>query len=80
MGTMTISVDDDTEADFRLFVKQHYGKQKGVLGKAVDTALQKLMEADKQREIAQRQLALMEKGFNMGKWMYKSRDELYERQ
>lgn len=38
-----------------------------------------LKEADAQKKIAERELKLLEKGFKMGKFKFKSRAELYER-
>lgn len=38
-----------------------------------------LKEADAQKNIAEKELRLLEKGFKMGKFKFKSRAELYER-
>ncbi len=79
METITINIDKRTKEIFRETVSKEYGMGKGKLGKAVNEALIKWVEEKRQREIAERQLALMKKGFNMGKIKYKHRDELYDR-
>jgi len=79
MGTITVNVNDETEALFRHTVKEEIGEGKGTLGKAITEALQNWVEEKKQQDIAKKMIALMEKGFDMGKITIKSRDELYER-
>ena len=79
METITININKETKELFKETVKKEYGLRKGHLGKAVNEALLKWVMEKKQQEIAERQLALMKKGFNMGKILYKHRDELYGR-
>lgn len=79
MGTITVNVSDETEQLFRETVKEEIGEGKGKLGAAVSEALQKWVDEKKQRDIAKRMIALMEKGFDMGRITIKSRDELYDR-
>ena len=78
MGTITISVDDDTEGLFREVVKQEIGETKGSLGSAITQAMDLWIKDKQQMEIAQRQLQLMEKGFHFGKYKF-NRDELHDR-
>lgn len=78
MGTITINVRDQTEALFRDVVKQEIGEEKGSLGQAVEEALKLWIKQKKEEEIAQRQLALLRKGFHLGKHTF-NRDELHER-
>ena len=78
MGTMTINVQDETIARFRTAVQAELGTGKGKLGKAVEDALRKWVEEREQQKIAQRQLALMERGFSGKKWKF-NREELYDR-
>ena len=40
MGTITISVEDETEKLFRKLASAKYGKRKGALGEAVTEAMQ----------------------------------------
>ena len=40
MATITVNVSDDTATGFKSLVYQTYGKKKGVLGKALDEAMQ----------------------------------------
>lgn len=79
MGTVTISLEDDVEERFREQARQEYGKGKGVLKEAITKAIEKWMDGIEQNEITQRQLKLMDKGFTMGKSLYKNRDELHDR-
>lgn len=79
MGTVTISIDDNTEDRFRSYIYKERGKSKGVLGKAVNEALNKWLEEKKQEKIAEEAIAIMKKGFYSGGYKIKSRDELHER-
>ncbi|MFH1916388.1 MAG: hypothetical protein ABIJ21_03930 [Nanoarchaeota archaeon] len=76
MGTITISLDDETEAIFRKKTYQLYGRQKGVLAKALTEAL---TEWSQKKEYIDSCMALLEKGIDMGKITYEKRDELHER-
>ncbi len=79
MGTITVNVTDETEEFFRRTVLSEFGKGKGILGRALDEAMKRWAEEKRQGEIAERQAALMRKGFKLGKLMYKKRSELYDR-
>ncbi len=78
MGTITISIADDTEDLFRDVVREEVGTGKGTLGSAVEEALQLWIATKKQEEIAVRQIQWMKKGFHLGKYTF-DRDELHER-
>lgn len=78
MGTMTVSVKDEVEDSFRKVVNSIYSGKKGSLGKAVTEAMQNWIEEQKQKEIAEEELKTLEKGFVMGKLLFKDRAELYE--
>lgn len=79
MGTVTISIDDDTEARFRSYVYKEYGKSKGVLGQAIKEAIDKWIREKKQENIAKEALIDLKKGHDLGKLLYKKREELYDR-
>ena len=80
MATITINVKDHIEKEFRETVKKRFGQGKGILGKAVEDAIKKWVEKDKQREIAQRQIQIMKKGlYSLKGWKF-NRDEIYDRQ
>ncbi len=79
MGTMTVSVDDFTEEKFRKTVKSTLGSGKGKLGEAISQAMQKWVEFVEQEEVKKVALQRLEKGFRMGKILYKDRAELYGR-
>jgi len=78
MGTITISVDDEIEMQFREVVKEEIGETKGSIGSAVTEALNLWITQKQQTEISQRQLALISKGFRLGKYKF-DREELHER-
>lgn len=79
MGTITINVSNDVERCFRALARKVYPEKKGYLGKAVTSAMQKWINEIAQKRIAENELKLLEKGFEMGKRKFKSRAELYER-
>lgn len=79
MGTITVNVSTETENLFRTTVYKEFGKGKGRLGKALDEAMKKWAEEKEQREIGERLLRTMKKGFNLGFKGYKKRDELHDR-
>jgi hypothetical protein len=79
MGTITISVDNDTEKRFREAAKKKLGERKGYLGKATTEALDLWIRKQTQEEIARDALALLEKGHPVGKDLYKERKDLYDR-
>jgi hypothetical protein len=79
MGTITISVDDDTEERFRAAAKKKLGERKGYLGKATTEALEIWVQKQTQEEIARDVLALLEKGHHLGKPLYTERKDLYDR-
>ena len=79
MGTITINIDNDVEKQFRALAQKIYSKKKGYLGNAVTSAMQKWIDEVTQKQISEREIALLEKGFNMGELKFKSREELHER-
>ncbi|MGP8331128.1 MAG: hypothetical protein ACT6FB_02115 [Methanosarcinaceae archaeon] len=79
MGTMTISIDNDVEQQFRALAQKIYSKKKGYLGNAVTSAMKKWIEEMTQKQISEREIKLLEKGFDMGELKFKSREDLYER-
>lgn len=78
MGTLTITIKDQTERTFRELVKSCYGQGRGKLGSAVGEALNYWVQKKQSEDIAQRELRLLRKGFQLGKWTG-NREELYER-
>lgn len=78
MGTITISVDDDTEKRFRKAAKKKLGERKGYLGKATTEALEYWVEKQTQEDIARDALALLETGYPLGKHLYIERKDLYD--
>ena len=76
MATITISINDEVERNFRSKVYQLYGKRKGSIGKAVSEAMQHWAA---KKEYMDTCMHLLEKGANLGKLAYKEREELHER-
>lgn len=76
---MTISIDNDVEQQFRALAKKIYSKKKGYLGNAVTSAMKKWIDENTQKQISEREIKLLENGFDMGEFKFKSREELYER-
>ncbi|MCZ7400826.1 MAG: hypothetical protein O8C61_01235 [Candidatus Methanoperedens sp.] len=78
MGTITIDINDNIEKQFRALAKKVYHDKKGYLGNVVTCALQKWIDEVTQKQIAERELKILDKGFDMGKLKCTSRKELYE--
>ena len=78
MGTITISIDDDTEKRFREVAKKKLGERKGYLGKATTQALECWMKQQTQEEIVIDALSLIRSGHNLGKHLYRTRNDLYD--
>ena len=78
MKTITVSVDEEAEEEFRKIAKSIYNGKKGYLGKAISEALRMWIDARKQTEIANRELEAIKSGFDFGKKLYKTRAELHE--
>ncbi len=78
MGTITISISDETKKKLRQTIREQNSIRKGVLGKAIQEAVELWMKKRHQEDIAKRQLELLKKGYVMGKYTFK-REELYER-
>ena len=79
MGTITIFVDDDVETSFRRIAGKMYSQKKGYLGDAITEAMKKWLDEQGQQRIAREELSRLRKGWNLGKILYKTRDELHER-
>lgn len=79
MGTITATVDDKVEKKFRGVVKSRFGTGKGKIGQAITQAMSKWIHEVEQEKIRDEALAQLEKGYHMGKILYKHRSELYDR-
>lgn len=79
MAVMTISIKDEVAKELRQTVKNEFGEDKGVLGKAIEEAIQKWLEEKRQKEIARRAIETMNNGlYSLKGWKF-NRDELYDR-
>lgn len=79
MGTITTIVDDKVEEKFRTAVRNIFGDGKGKIGKAFTQAMKKWAEEVEQEEIRKKAIQRLEKGYHMGKILYKNRNDLYDR-
>jgi hypothetical protein len=79
MGTITISIDDETDRKFREVVTRVHGKRKGALGEATTEALNLWVKEKMQEEISRTALLLMEKEYDLGVRHYHTREDLHER-
>ncbi|MFA4876167.1 MAG: hypothetical protein WC586_02035 [Methanoregula sp.] len=79
MGTITISIDDDTEKRFREAAKKKLGDRKGYLGRATTEALENWVKNQTRDEIAQDALALLKTGYHLGTHTGAERKDLYDR-
>ncbi len=59
MGTITVNVDDETEAHFRLAVRRRYGQRKGTLGRAIKEAMHAWSEDEQQARARQNVLDIL---------------------
>lgn len=76
--TITINIGKEVLDKLRDLASKEKTK-KGFLGKTITEATKRYLKEKEQEEIADRQIALMEKGFDMGKILIKHRSELYDR-
>ena len=79
MGIITVSVDDEVEKEFRKIAMEEYKGRKGFLGDAITEAMKEWVREKEERELAEREIAILKKGFNLGRLTYKKREELYAR-
>lgn len=79
MGTITISIDDETEKRFREAAKKKMGERKGYLGKATTEALESWIRNQTQEEISRDALNLLETEYHPGAYRYSERKDLYDR-
>jgi hypothetical protein len=67
MGTITISVDDTVEAQFRKVAKRILGERKGYLGEATTEAMRLFIREKTQEAIRTDALLLMENEYHFGR-------------
>lgn len=80
MAGTTITISINTKVLNKLRELAIAEKQKkGFLGKIISEATEEYLKEKEQKEIAERQLNKMEKGYKMGKILIKNREEIYDR-
>lgn len=79
MGTITVNIEDEVEKEFRKIASEEYKGKKGFLGDAITEAMKEWIREKEQEEITEREIAILKKGFRLGKLMYKKKEELYAR-
>ncbi|MBI4148694.1 hypothetical protein HY490_05365 [Candidatus Woesearchaeota archaeon] len=78
MGTITVSISEDVEQRLRKHVRKT-GQQKGSLGRNISRAVEHWLDEQEQKKIGEELHHLLDKGFAMGRLLYKRRAELYDR-
>lgn len=79
MATITVNIRDEVNEEFRKTVEEKLGRGKGVLGKAIEEAMQKWAKEKKTEEYVKEALALMKKGlYKVGRNYTFKREEAYE--
>jgi hypothetical protein len=78
MGTITLSIDDETEQIFRRTAKKVIGERKGYLGEAATDAMKLWIHEKTQEAIAKDALELIRKTYRFGEKKYSSRKDLYD--
>lgn len=79
MATITICINEETNKRFREIIKRNMGEGKGILGKAVEEAINRWIEDEEQKQIAERQMQLAKKGlYSLKGWKF-NREEANER-
>ena len=79
MVVMTVSISDNVNQVFREVVKRKLGERKGVLAKALEEAINKWIEEEEQKQIAERQIKLAKSGLYSLKGFSFVREEAHER-
>ncbi len=79
IGELRVRVSKDIHDRFKQVVKETVGPTREDYKKSVLEAINNWCNEKQQKHIAAHGLALLEKGFDMGKMTYENRDELYER-
>ncbi len=76
METITINVSEEIAEEFRKKAEEKFGKKKGYLSKAVSEAFMEWL--NKQDDLIENALAIIEKGIKAPQLRYSKRSELYE--
>lgn len=79
MGNLTMSFEKEDEERIRRLAKEKYGGRKGSLSRVVNEGMSHLEEESRKERARQSLLRKLEKGFDMGKILYRNRAELHER-
>lgn len=79
MGHITISLEKNAEQMLRLLASEKYQNKKGALAKVITESLKLFSKTSRREKAIQRQIKWIDEGFELGKVLVKSRDELYDR-
>ena len=77
--TITVSVEREVEERFRRLARSLYSGKKGYLGKALSEAMREWERRRLESDTVTRTLALLDKGIEMGKFTFRTREQLHER-
>ena len=85
--SLRLELEKELERKFRELAMRRYGFTKGAIKKAAETAIRRWTEASETQSekkgkstVIEKSLKLLESGIEMGRFKFKSRDELHERQ
>lgn len=73
---ITISINEESEKNFRRIAILKYGKRKGALGKALTEAIDEWVRELQEKDLTSKSLELMKKGVAKKKWRF-NRDDIY---
>ena len=79
MGHITISLKKEDEMKLRRLAHERYNSRKGGMSQVIADALDSLGKESIRERAVKSAIERMEKGFHMGKWLFKHRSELYDR-
>ncbi len=79
MGVLTISMKDEDEEKLRKLAERKYGKMKGAIARTIVEAVENRLSQDEEEKLRKHALEILEKGIHMGKKLWKTRDDLYDR-
>ncbi|MCL4325259.1 MAG: hypothetical protein M1481_00250 [Candidatus Thermoplasmatota archaeon] len=75
--TITISIDEEINQEFRATAEKLYGRKKGYIRKALTEAIKQWLQ-EKNTEVVVSSIGILKEGIKMKSWKF-SRDDLHER-
>ena len=79
MGHLTVSLSEESERKLRQIAREKYSDRKGALSQTIEDLVGLAQRESYRQRAIQSLLSHMERGYHMGKILYKHRSELYDR-